>query len=154
VSAFRAAGIFFVVAAGNTGPECGSLTDPPARYPGAFTVAAVNSDRMVAGFSSRGRSGDGPMPDLAAPGADVVSALPGGRYGALSGTSMAGPHVAGAVALLWSAVPELVGDVDRTERLLQETARPVRGGLDCGRKPTVGSGILDVHAAVKAARSG
>ncbi|HEX2417679.1 MAG TPA: S8 family serine peptidase, partial [Micromonosporaceae bacterium] len=154
VSAFRAAGIFFVVAAGNTGPECGSLTDPPARYREAFTVAAVNPDRVVADFSSRGESGGEPLPDLAAPGTNVVSALPSDRYGPLTGTSMAGPHVAGAVALLWSAVPELVGDVDRTELLLRQTARPVADKPDCGERAAAGAGVLDVHAAVEAARSG
>jgi len=155
VAAFRAAGIFFVAAAGNTGPNCGSLTDPPARYPAAYTVAAVTEDEAVADFSSRGQARDAPRPDLAAPGQGVLSALPDGRYGALDGTSMAAPHVAGAVALLWSAVPDLVGDVDRTERLLRETARPVSGQASpCGQEATVGAGILDVHAAVRAAKSG
>jgi subtilisin family serine protease len=155
VAAFRAAGIFFVAAAGNTGPACGSLTDPPARYPAAFTVAAVDEDSAVTDFSSRGQPRGVPRPDLAAPGRDVLSALPDGRYGALDGTSMAAPHVAGAVALLWSAVPALVGDVDRTEKLLRETARPVSGQpSECGREATTGAGILDVHAAVRAAKSG
>jgi subtilisin family serine protease len=154
VAAFRAAGIFFVVAAGNTGPACGSLADPPARYPDSFTVAAVTEAGTATDFSSRGQTRDVPRPDLAAPGGDVLSALPESRYGVLSGTSMAAPHVAGAVALLWSAVPALVGDVDRTERLLRETARPVSGDLGCGREATVGAGILDVYAAVRAAKAG
>jgi subtilisin family serine protease len=66
---------------------------------------------------------------------------------------MAGPHVAGAVALLWSAVPALVGDVDRTGQLLRQTARPVRGEPGCGSRAAAGGGILDVYAAVNAARS-
>ena len=63
-------------------------------------------------------------PDITAPGVDILSSLPGGVYGLNSGTSMAGPHVAGAVALLWSADHGLVGDIDRTEQLLIQAADP------------------------------
>ncbi|MQA25507.1 MAG: S8 family serine peptidase [Micromonosporaceae bacterium] len=152
VLAMRAAGIFFVASAGNTGPRCGSLTDPPARYHNSFAVGAVNETGEVAGFSSRALSDDaGPRPDVAAPGEDVLSAVPGG-YASQSGTSMAGPHVAGAVALLWSAVPSLIGDIPRTEKLLQRTARPISGQEPCGEGAAAGAGIVDAHAAVKRAR--
>ena len=154
IRAFRAAGIFFVASAGNSGPRCGSLTDPPARYRDAFTVAAVDESRRVTSFSSRGRPGRGPQPDISAPGAQVLSAVPGGGYASLDGTSMAGPHVAGAVALLWSAVPSLIGDIDATERLLTQTARPVEGTSACGMEATSGAGIVDAYAAIKAARAG
>ena len=153
VSAFRAAGIFFVASAGNSGPGCGSLTDPPARYTDAFTVAAVNETRRITGFSSRGRGSGGPQPDISAPGEQVLSAVPGGGYASLDGTSMAGPHVVGAVALLWSAVPSLVGDIDRTEKLLASTAKPVKGTSPCGQRATSGAGIVDAYAAIKAARA-
>jgi hypothetical protein len=85
-----AAGVFFAVAAGNTGPRCGSIADPPAPYPDVFTVGAVDRERRVAPFSSRGPAADGAAkPDPVAPGADVLSAMPGGGYATLSGTSMA-----------------------------------------------------------------
>ncbi len=95
-------------------------------------------------------------PDIAAPGVDVLSALPGGTYGENSGTSMAGPHVAGVVALMWSAQPKLIGNIDRTEQLLEETTRPYEGARpDCADagvpNDATGYGVVDAYAAVKAA---
>ncbi len=146
IDALTAAGIFVVAAAGNTGPRCGSVTDPPARYPEALTVGAVDKGGRVAGFSSRS---DG-KPELLAPGAGVVSALPGGGYAALDGTSMAAPHVAGVVALMWAANPKLVGDVTRTRQLLMQTGTPTSGVTTCGA-PTA---VVNADAAVRAARTG
>ena len=114
----------------------------------------------IAFFSSRGpvtADGSGRMkPDIAAPGVDILSSLPGGTYGSNSGTSMAGPHVVGAVALLWSAQPSLIGDIDRTEQLLIETADPYTGevaGCFDGDVPNAayGYGLLDVYEAVQEA---
>ena len=73
-------------------------------------------------------------------------------------STMAGPHVAGVVALMWSAQPRLIGDVDRTERILRETARPYEGQLSgCGAagvpNDTAGYGVVDAYAAVKAAQA-
>src|SRR5690606_17399152 len=107
-------------------------------------------------FSSRGPTPDGlTKPDIMAPGADILSALPGGTYGSLAGTSMAAPHVAGVVALLWSARPELIGDIDATENLLRATAAPatpVAGWEEppsCGHPAnTTGAGIVDAYAAL------
>ena len=144
VDAFAAAGTFVVVAAGNTGPGCGTVTDPPAAYPDALTVGATGRDGRVAGFSSRG----GGKPDVVAPGSDVLSALPGGGYGRLDGTSMATPQVAGVVALMWSANPRLVGDLATTTAILRSTATPVAGGGSCG---AAGAGQVDAYAAVRAA---
>jgi subtilisin family serine protease len=144
VDAFAAAGTFVVVAAGNTGPGCGTVTDPPAAYPDALTVGATDRDGRVAGFSSRG----GGKPDVVAPGDDVLSALPGGGYGHLSGTSMATPQVAGVVALMWSANPRLVGDLATTTAILRGTATRVSGGGSCG---AAGAGQVDAYAAVQAA---
>ena len=87
---------------------------------------------------------------------NVRSALPGNAYGENSGTSMAGPHIAGVVALLWSAQPKLIGDIDRTEQILIETARPYEGtpsGCDGSELPSNGAGygVVDAYAAVRAA---
>ncbi|MGI5179343.1 S8 family serine peptidase [Dactylosporangium sp. CA-152071] len=153
VDAFAAAGIFFVAAAGNTGPGCATVTDPPANYAATFTVGAVTSTSQVASFSSRGPTPDNlPKPDLMAPGAAVVSALPGGGYGALSGTSMATPHVAGVVALMWAANPALIGNIEQTRAILIHTTQPVDTSTSsCGPTDTAGAGLVDAMAAVTAA---
>jgi hypothetical protein len=159
VTALAAAGIFFVAAAGNSGPKCRSIADEPAVYPDAFTVGAVNSARQVADFSSRGPVPGASEPDLVAPGVAVWSALPGGGYGALDGTSMAAPHVAGVAALMWSANPKLIGDVRRTAEILrsttQEATRPATSQAPfCGDvRDEYGAGLVDAYAAVAAARA-
>jgi hypothetical protein len=163
VAALRAAGIFVVASAGNEGPNCGSVGDPIAIYDEAFSVGAVDSSGQLAFFSSRGPvtvdGSDRPKPDISAPGDGVLSSLPNDTYGTNSGTSMAGPHVVGAVALMWSANPALIGDIDRTEQILLDTARPYTGSDpgpgDCDDPPApnsgVGQGLLDAYAAVSAA---
>ncbi|HEX5112589.1 MAG TPA: S8 family peptidase, partial [Saprospiraceae bacterium] len=86
--------------------------------------------------------------------------IPGGEYARYSGTSMAGPHVAGAVALIISANPELKGKVELIEDILEETAVPKTTDQICGGVPgdsipnnTYGYGRIDVLAAVNVARS-
>ena len=154
VAALAAAGIFFVAAAGNTGPSCGTVADPPAPYLDVFTVGAVDDKRRVAEFSSRGPApGGAAKPDIVAPGVDILSAMPGGTYAALSGTSMATPHVAGVVALMWSANPRLIGEIEATAQLLRETTRPATDRMACGRQEySMGAGLVDAYAAVVAAR--
>jgi subtilisin family serine protease len=125
VEALRAGGIMMVVSAGNDGPACVTATTPPANYDASFSIGAANSDGDITSFSSRGPVGDLIKPDVTAPGAYVRSSVPGGGYGYAGGTSMAGPHVAGLVALLWSADPDLLGDIDTTEALICRTARPI-----------------------------
>lgn len=161
VENLRAAGIFVVASAGNDGPECNTVREPLALYDAVFSVGAVDRSGDVVSFSSRGpvtADGSGRMkPDIAAPGHLILSAQPFGTYGFSSGTSMAGPHVVGAVALLWSAVPSLIGDIDRTEEILIASARPYTGfiGEGCfeGGSPNAayGYGILDVYSAIKMA---
>ena len=157
----RDAGIFVVVSTGNDGPACSTVNAPLSLYDSVFSVGAIDQSGNMAFFSSRGpvtADGSGRIkPDIAAPGVDVYSSLPGGTYGSNSGTSMAGPHVAGAVALLWSADPSLVGDIDRTEQLLIESADPYAGSTDSGcftgdvPNAAYGYGVLDVYEAVQMA---
>jgi hypothetical protein len=164
VVALRQAGIFVVASAGNEGPRCESLTHPLAIYEGAFSVGAVDSLGRLTDFSSVGPvtvDGSGrTKPDIVAPGDEILSSLPGNSYGRFSGTSMAGPHVAGAVALIWSANPALRGDIAATEIILRESARPYSGPLpDClphQETPNsgVGYGVLDVYEAVRMAMEG
>lgn len=124
VENLRAAGIMMVVSAGNDGPGCSTVKDPAAIYDASFTVGAENASGQIASFSSRGPARGGLKPDVTAPGENVYSAVPGGGYLPSPGTSMAGPHVAGLVALMWSANPKLIGDIDLTEDIIRRTAHP------------------------------
>jgi len=160
VEALRLAGIFVVSAAGNEGPGCESVAQPLALYDEVFTVGAIDQEGELASFSSLGPvTVDGSSrlkPDVSAPGVEVLSAFPGGTYESLQGTSMASPHVAGAVALMWSANPALIGDVEHTEAILRETAKDYLGVIpDCvtteaSPNNAVGYGVLDAYAAVYA----
>ncbi len=162
VQALRTAGVFVAAAAGNNGyGQCGTIKDPLAIYAEVFTVGAVDSNGELADFSSLGPvvvDGSGRIkPDIVAPGQDVLSAFPGGSYAVLSGTSMASPHLAGAVALIWSANPNLIGKVDETEMILEQSARPFTGSLpscitnNSIPNPAAGYGYLDVYQAVQLA---
>jgi subtilisin family serine protease len=157
----RAAGVFVVASAGNDGPGCNTLNAPPALYDEAFSVGAIDSFGQIAPFSSIGPvTADGSQrtkPDIVAPGVDVLSSTPGSTYASYSGTSMAGPHMVGVVALMWSANPALIGDIERTEQILVETAQPYTGTLpDCpgaNQMPSTvtGYGVVDAYNAVKTA---
>src|ERR687896_227373 len=181
--ASRAAGIFYAVSAGNDGvglpapaAGCSTIYHPLARYPEAFTVGSTTwTTDTVSSFSSRGPVvlGDPPSqvllrkPNITAPGSSIRSALAysstagagsDSAYGSLSGTSMAGPHVAGLVALLVSANPGLAGDVDQLEDIIEQTAVKKTTTEGCGGDTTTqvpnntyGWGRVDALAAVQRA---
>jgi serine protease AprX len=136
VNNLRAAGILTVHSAGNSGPGCSSVSSPAAIYAGSFTVGNTTSNDTIASSSSRGPvtiDGSGRLkPDIAAPGTGIRSSVPGGGYSVMSGTSMAGPHVAGLVALMLSAKPELAGQVGEIENLIQQSALHLGTTQSCG----------------------
>ena len=160
----EAAGIFVSASAGNDGSACGTVQDPPGIYASAFSTGAISgTSNALQGFSSRGTvtsDGSGRMkPDISAPGASVRSSLRTATdtsYGAMSGTSMASPHIVGVVALLWSARPKLVRDMPRTKYLLTRSANPgvtvANNAAGCGGIATrpnnhFGWGRVDAFAA-------
>ena len=155
----RAAGIVVVASAGNSGSSCNSVSSPPAIYAASLTVGATNSVDDIAGFSSRGvvdvDGSDRLKPDVSAPGVSVRSSVPGGGYSFFSGTSMAGPHVAGQIGLLLSAQPDLIGDPDSIENIVKMSALPLTSSQDCGGisgteipNPVFGYGRIDALEAI------
>ncbi len=135
IDALQAAGVFMEFSAGNEGDYCETLRSP-GDYPQVLSTGASDSqDRIVSESwtywgSSRGPADDNIpgapdfiKPEIVAPGYDIRSSVPGGGYeGGWGGTSMAGPHTCGVVALLWSASPQLIGDIETTRNLIIDSA--------------------------------
>jgi subtilisin family serine protease/chitodextrinase len=125
VNATNAAGILFVASAGNeSNDNDGEFKAIPASYASSniISVAATNNLDELASFSNYGAT----TVDLAAPGVGILSTTPGNRYQSFNGTSMAAPHVAGALALAWACHPDktsteiqdaLFGSVDALDSL-------------------------------------
>lgn len=141
------AGVVPVFAIGNFGPASSS-TGSPGNLPDAVGVGAVDQNGNVASFSSRGPvawsgriNGVFTKPDIAAPGQEITSAIPGGKYGAKSGSSQASPIAAGAVAVLLSAKPG--SSVDAVKNALYTSAS------NAGSKNNnVGFGLISVPGAL------
>jgi subtilisin family serine protease len=155
--AWEDSGIFGVWSNGNNAPGCQTSGSPGSRIIN-YSVGAYDIDNNIAGFSSRGAGQDGETkPNLSAPGVNVRSSVPGSGYDSFDGTSMAAPHVAGAIALLWSAAPSLFGDVNATKELLDGTATDHPdsecGGTDDDNN-VYGEGQLDALALLEGAPTG
>jgi subtilisin family serine protease len=161
VDAQAAAGIMMVVAAGNSGSSCSTVTDPPSLYANSYTAGALNTGTdTIASFSSRGpvtADGSGRIkPDISAPGTNTRSAsnTSDNAYTIASGTSMATPHIAGAMALLWSAIPSLQNQIDPSRAALNNAAVHINT-TQCSStgipNNVFGWGRVDILAAVTSA---
>lgn len=132
-------GAVLVAAAGNESNRSNNIFNPvgsPANCPSILAVGAVDADFNIADFSNRSINPD-QIIDIVAPGVDIYSSFTGNqRYRALSGTSMAAPHVAGILALLWEKYPSQTSTwiVEEMHRLAQR--------LDLNQSD-VGSGLIN-----------
>jgi len=157
------AGVVVIFSAGNEGNYNGgtdvpnSLRTPADRattYNNAFSVGAIDGHTAgypIANFSSRGpcECGTGDLnikPECVAPGVSVYSCVPGGYEGYWSGTSMASPHISGAVAILRQVNPNL--DVDEIKSILIQSCVDLG---PTGEDNTYGHGYLDLYQAVQLA---
>ncbi len=160
LDACEAAGTVISFSAGNEGSAANSLRRPADRATDAYRTFAVGAvdgnvpNWPIAGFSSRGPTNCGPggslaiKPDISAPGVNVRSALPGGGYGQMSGTSMASPHINGVVALIRQANPDI--SVQDIKQIIYDTAFNLG---PAGEDNDYGWGMVDALEAVQAVQS-
>ncbi|MEO0247526.1 MAG: S8 family peptidase [candidate division WOR-3 bacterium] len=154
-----------VFAAGNNGPNSGTI-NTPGSFPTVLGVGATNNSDYIAVFSCRGPAPNQTpwndtsywprtdwnfiKPDISAPGVSIRSSIPGGSYGYSDGTSMATPHVAGAVAILKQKNPGL--SFEQIYNLIVENAdRPSQGAPYPNNN--YGWGILNIYQALLATPS-
>ncbi len=154
----EAAGVVLTWSAGNEGPGAQSMRSPADRAASPTNCFSVGSTLTsapytISSFSSRGPSGCGGewamKPEIVAPGSDIYSVQAGGGYTYMSGTSMAGPHLAGVVALMRAANPDL--DVITVKQILMDTAIDLG---PAGEDNTYGHGFVDAYEAVLAVMDG
>lgn len=139
----RAHGVIVVAAAGNDGTNNDASPTYPANYSGDNLIAVAATDRndRIASFSNYGRT----TVDIAAPGVAIYSTLPNGQYGTYSGTSMATPHVVGAIALVWDAHPDwtyhqvIDAMLNSADRISNLSGKVVSGRLNVEKAITYGS---------------
>jgi serine protease AprX len=161
-TAVTAAGIFQSMAAGNYGPGCSTVQTTPAIYSSGVGVGATDSYNAIARFSSRGPVtvdlSNRLKPELVAPGYYIRAAIPylNMYQGYWQGTSMASPHVAAGVALLWQARPSFIGQIASTTTQLTKTALPLTSTQSCGSlngssipNAVFGYGLLNILSAIQ-----
>lgn len=131
-------GCWVVCAAGNDGRPA---TSYPGHYPESVAVAAVDKDLRRATFSTIN-----PQNDVGAPGVSILSTLPNGRYGNMSGTSMATPYVAGCLALVRGELKRLGRPVPDQAALLAAIGRTSRDIAPAGPDADTGAGLVQPAA--------
>ncbi|MCB9155906.1 MAG: S8 family serine peptidase [Caldilineaceae bacterium] len=145
IAVLRAAGVLPIFAAGNAGPSA-NTSYSPANNPSAFAVGAVNNNNQIYAYSSRGPATCGgptiTFPHMSAPGVNVLTTDRYGLYFPQTGTSLAAPHVAGALALLLNAYPS-ASAARQQAALLNSSVDLGAAGAD----NNFGQGRLDVLAA-------
>lgn len=139
---YRQASGLFIASAGNNGANADSSPSYPAAYnlDNIISVASMTSADALSSFSNFGAA----SVDLGAPGSNIYSTLPGNKYGYMSGTSMAAPHVSGVAALVWSQRPTV--GLLKIKSVLMGSARKA-SSLN-GK--TVSGGMVNAEAALKA----
>jgi subtilisin family serine protease len=153
VQTWRRFEVFPSFAAGNSGFFF--TVGAPGSYPFSYAVAAVDENHQVTSFSSRGPviefKGVLPRfftkPDIAAPGLNVLSSVPGGTWKRYSGTSMATPHISGVIALLYQINPQFT--IAEIEEILNSTAMD---RASKGKDNRYGHGVVQVDLAVERAK--